>query len=579
MNGLLSTLTLIVDFGAMTISLWLAFYLFGKGYPNQIALRAVVVFLSLALFFFGAYDSQKYTTHWDSELRAITILVTLTAWYGLTYQMISHSATEQIRRYKMLVYTLGVSAALLLIVIPNTLTTNSANALDVAHMQLGLPYFVYGGFLLAAGVGILYNLLSGKQVGLQPQGRYFLIASIFATTGAVYGVVALGFHYSMLRLFLDLFAFGSVLFLGVAVARHQALIDRRILLADVPVSAFTIPGMALLYAFIAQKAGFESRSVAAIMALAVLTHSLHTLAREFLERLRLQQESTFRRKIHRLESGTEANFKYRLKVGLGLLCQTVQASGGFVAIRMGSEFRIAASRQSPLHVDEHISPLLVACEDVTQITLAQLPEIAWLAPAFEGQTQVAVIGIGKAKARLNYSSDDLDLLGEVASQIGTLVSLHNLQADKATVDVAQEADFRASTDELMLTIASNPEQDFVKTVEEGLRHLSDYVTLGQSPLVERLGIPGESHIEQGKLLAKKMMESIETLHTGGTRPPEPLPRAWYNYVILHDAYVLSLPNREVMARLYVSEGTFHRTRRNAVRGLARSLMEINHASA
>ncbi len=75
-----------------------------------------------------------------------------------------------------------------------------------------------------------------------------------------------------------------------------------------------------------------------------------------------------------------------------------------------------------------------------------------------------------------------------------------------------------------------------------------------------------------------MIESIETLHPGGMRLSEPLPRAWYNYVVLHDAYVLSLPNREIMSRLFISEGTFHRTRRNAVRGLTRMLLELNHAS-
>jgi hypothetical protein len=57
------------------------------------------------------------------------------------------------------------------------------------------------------------------------------------------------------------------------------------------------------------------------------------------------------------------------------------------------------------------------------------------------------------------------------------------------------------------------------------------------------------------------------------RPPEPLPREWYNYAVLHDAYVEDVPNREIMARMYVSEGTFNRSRRNALRGVARFLLE------
>ena len=578
MTGILPTLTLFTDYVAMTISLWLAFYLFGKGYPNRIAIRAVVVFLSLALFFFGAFDSQSHSTTWDTELRAVAITCTLTAWYGLTYQMIIHFATNRIYLYKNIIYALGVISATLLLTLSNTFTPNTADTINVAHMRSDLTYFIYGSFLLASVAGIMYNLLRpGNGVGLQPQGRYFLIASIFASVGAIYGAIALGL-FPLPRLFLDLCAFASVLFLGIAVARQQALIDRRILLGDVPVSALTIPGMALIYAYLVKKAGYDPRSIAIITVLAIATHSLHSLAREALERLRLQRESTLRKKIHELESDIEKNLNYRLKIGLGLLCQSLQASGGFVAIRTEAGFVVVASRNSGLPVNTQLSPRLVACEDVTQLNHDQLPGITWIAPAFEGQTQVAVVGLGSPRSRLKYSSDDLDLLGEVASQIGTLVSLHNLKITKPSDNSTNESDLIVSTGEMMMTITSKPDQDMVKWVEEALRHLSDYVTLGQSPLVARLTIPGDSHIERGKALSQKLMESIESLNPGGVRPPEPLPRTWYNYVVLHDAYVLSLPNREIMSRLFVSDGTFHRTRRNAVRGLTRFLLEVSPAA-
>ena len=169
MNDLLSVLTLVTDFCAMTISLWLAFYLFGKGYPDKIAMRAVIVFFSLAVFFFGAYDSQNHPTLWATELRAVAIVLTLTTWYSLTYQMIINLATNNTRYYKMIVYLLGAISAILLLVINNSFSANQGSALDVARMRFGPSYFFYGAFLLAAGGGILYNLLSGNKVGLQPQ--------------------------------------------------------------------------------------------------------------------------------------------------------------------------------------------------------------------------------------------------------------------------------------------------------------------------------------------------------------------------------------------------------------------------
>jgi DNA-directed RNA polymerase specialized sigma24 family protein len=46
---------------------------------------------------------------------------------------------------------------------------------------------------------------------------------------------------------------------------------------------------------------------------------------------------------------------------------------------------------------------------------------------------------------------------------------------------------------------------------------------------------------------------------------------------LHDAYIDEVSNREIMMRLYISEGTFNRTRRSAVRALARALGEMEAA--
>jgi DNA-binding NarL/FixJ family response regulator len=97
--------------------------------------------------------------------------------------------------------------------------------------------------------------------------------------------------------------------------------------------------------------------------------------------------------------------------------------------------------------------------------------------------------------------------------------------------------------------------------------------LGQSLLADKMGLNAGTHVERGRQLQQLLMDSIELLRPDEKRPPEPMPRVWYNYVVLHDAYVEGVQNREIMARLYISEGTFNRTRRNAIRGLARLLIE------
>jgi hypothetical protein len=209
-----------------------------------------------------------------------------------------------------------------------------------------------------------------------------------------------------------------------------------------------------------------------------------------------------------------------------------------------------------------------------------LKSIAWLAPTFEGRKQVAVVGIESPNSRIDYSAGNLELLAEVADQIGTIVSLGSLQAkptdplrEQVSSSQANTSELSSASGQMLDALATHPDEGFVKLVEDALRHYYDYIALGQSSLADWAGIHGGSHVERGKQLQVFLAESIESFCPSGKRPPEPLPRVWYSYVVLYDAYVEGVPNREIMARLYISEGTFNRTRRNALRALARSLIE------
>ncbi len=104
MNNWLFILTLAIDFCATSISLWLAFYIFGKGFPSKIALRATIVFLALFVFFFGAYNSLIHPAAWWSTVRALAILITLAAWYSLTLQLLTGSNIARSRFYGMALY-------------------------------------------------------------------------------------------------------------------------------------------------------------------------------------------------------------------------------------------------------------------------------------------------------------------------------------------------------------------------------------------------------------------------------------------------------------------------------------------
>lgn len=544
-------------------------------------LRVVVVLLALSVFFYSAYNNVFDQMEGSAAVRAVLLVIGLGGWYSVTFQVMSEPSQKRYRFFEWSVYALGVLSMTLLLQ-PNAFLPEKGNALFVAHMNPERwAYRVYGGYQVIVSFGIMLNLLVGDRVGLTPRGKYFLATSIFPVISVVYGVIALGNPNPAPRIVQDALAFCGVIVLGLSVARHQTLTERRTTLQDFPLTTLAVLGIATTTILFALRGGLELENYATVTGFVVLAVGAYDLTREFLERLRMRKEGAFRKQLRQLESESrdEEALKSRLQEGLELLCRALNAPGGFAAVRRGDEFLVLAGRSS-VPVRSVLPASDVACEDLCHPQAELLSSIAWLAPSFEGKTQVAVVGIEKSRARMDYPAGSLELLGEVADQIGTIVSLSRLKPrlNGQLHELEPESqenlnELRSVTGKMFDSISSHPDAEFIKTVEEALRHLPDTITLGGSPLADIMGITSETHIERGKQLQQLLMDSIELLKPAEKRPPEPLPRIWYNHAVLHDAYVEGVQNREIMARLYISEGTFNRTRRNAIRGLARVLME------
>ena len=577
--------TIFVTLFAMAVTLWMGFYLFARGFPSRMTLRVVIMMLALSGFFFGAYNNIFVQTVGSAAVRAVLLVIVLGGWYSVTFHVMSEHSQQRYRFLEWGVYALGLVTIILLLQ-PGSFINEAGNALYVAHMnKAGWTYRVYGAYQFIVSFGIMLNLLIGDRVGLTSRGKYFLVTSIFPVVSVIYGVLALGSADPSPRIIQDTLAFCGVFVLGLSVLRHQTWTERRATLQDFPLTTLGALGLAGLSTFFAWRWGMPVAMLSSVAGFVILSVGVYDLTREFLERSRTHKESEFRRQIRQLdrEATGEAALRARLQQGLDLLCQTLGAPGGFVAIRRGGEFSVMANRSS-VAVGSVLPAEAVACEDLSHPPSGPVASLAWLAPSFEGRMQVAVVGIEKSRARMEYSTGNLELLAEVADQIGTIVSLSNLQAGQSsesgptTVESnAQAENLQSATGEMLDSIAVHTDEEFIKLVEEALRHLPDTVTLGQSALAQKIPIKAESHVERGKQLQMLLTSSIEAFRPAEKRPPEPLPRVWYNHAVLYDAYVEGVPNREIMARLYISEGTFHRTRRNAIRGLARMLVEKNLA--
>lgn len=572
--------TLTVTLLAMGATLWMAFYLFARGFSSKVTLRAIIVLLAVAAVSYLSYSNQFHQTPGSTSARASLLTIALTFWYSLTYRMMP---IESRRRLRWMEYGMYAFAGITILVLfqPGAFINEVDSALYVAQTGKTSTNLVYGLFQLTISICILFHLLVDEKVGLTSRGKFFLIASFFPIGSVLYGIVDFFAEFNLPHVIPDLFNFTGIFFLGLSVARHQTLTERRTTYQDFPLSSLAVLGIAGVYVYIAWRFGVPVEMFSSVIVLAVLTHGVYDLTREFLERLRMKNESQFRRQLRVLETelSSEETLKLRLQEGLTLLCRTIRSPGGFVGIRQGEYFVLWAS-QASLPVGSEVPASALDCEDVARPKEDQLPDIAWVAPSFEGHLQVAAIGIERSNNKVDYSSGDLDLLAEVADQIGTLVSLSNARSKQNELIHKSVSESQANVSEMdtvageMIDVMSDhPNHEFVKHVEEALRNLPDTIKLGQSTLAGKMVTHADSHIERGKKLQEILTGSIEALKPAEKRPPEPLPRMWYNHAVLYDAYVEGVPNREIMSRLYISEGTFNRTRRNAIRGLARLLME------
>jgi hypothetical protein len=220
----------------------------------------------------------------------------------------------------------------------------------------------------------------------------------------------------------------------------------------------------------------------------------------------------------------------------------------------------------------------LAADDVVHLGpghfAAPLEEAALLVPLYIEVEQIGTLLLGRPVNGIQYAPEDVELLLYPADQIADALYTHlrNTAHLEKVEQVARESPPPSAA------LSRIPED----TVDLALRNLFDYAYLADSPLAElaivRRQLAGDrkTHVERGKTIQTILVEALNQLRPGPEVPRERVPREWYPYVILHDAYVTGIQNRDIMKRLYISEGTFNRTRRSAIRSLARVLAETEH---
>ncbi|MBN1656998.1 MAG: hypothetical protein JXA93_01285 [Anaerolineae bacterium] len=460
---------------------------------------------------------------------------------------------------------------------PLYLSSLKAGALYPLVLALGLVYTAIS----------LANLVACARAPVAPilrkQFLTLVLATLLASSVALLSVAgsSLGLRVPMVATSVPLGA--AMALVGYGVARYSALAEGRTIGRDFYHAAIATGLTSGCYLFLAwlgvRHFGVPPMAYAFTVILAVTTHFLVDAARyqwdASLGRQDLRQVQT---SLHRLAvlAGDREELDHALSATLELLCACAQAIFGLILVFEDGQTRLAAAHG---WTEEHpqLSIQDLSADDVLHLQHGHFPpplaEAALLIPLYGGAEQLGALLLGRPVNGAGYAPADVDQFLYPSDRLGDIIWNARRRAEYMT-EVARGAGT------LPPEAVRYPEHVSVEAVEDALRHMADYGYLGEHSLARsrlakaRIAASTVTHIDLGKAVYGLLADAIEKLRPGIAPTADPPPREWYPYLILHDAYLEGTSNRDIMSRLYISHGTFSRTRRAALRAVARALEEM-----
>ncbi len=610
----LLTLTSIVNFLALAISLWLGFYLVTRSPRRRVSWLAALTLWSMTCLFFNNLlhlniAPDEILPLWLTSFRG-TVIPAPAFWFHLTVLFLPPKVS---RWQRYLVAAAYLAAAFLLIIggATNQLlpgVTEAGREL-ASSRQAGVLYPYFVGFTLITLAFALGNLTYGwlRARGEPATSRQLAMlwaAAFLGSAGAAYLTISIWQSLPIPTLPGEFSLGAGVSLLGYAVARHDALIEGRVMRPDFRYSLLSTAVVTTFFLIFTSALYFHYDLPFAVIilvtVLAIISHSLYDGIRNFLDRLfygRRYQALRANLRVLAQEAGAYRELPEQLQAILAALCRSLGAPKGVIAIKEGESLRVEAALPLKLR-GRTLKPL--PTEEITLLTSQMADELlgmALLVPLHRGDEEIGALLLGE-RATSAYSPEEVDILDDLSLQIGVIIHERRLQEESIQQIEALVSDFRGRERELQrrlqtLLAQRGPaevlegmrEKEFVALVEDGLRRLFDYSYLGEHKLahlnmVERQLQPREAsitHLDRGKALKEVLLQALDKLRPPGPQPAPPT-LEWYPFLVLHDAYVLGEPNREIMSRLYISEGTFNRTRRRAVRALSKALLEMERGA-
>jgi hypothetical protein len=601
------TIALLVNFIGLTLSVWLGVYIVTHSRRSPVAwlsgltlwvLADVFAHILLGIFsgpapasqplwlrfIFPIWPLETYKTGIVGWTQGWAVCLGVIFWYHTTTLILP----GRMKRWRLAslvgVYVLGIMAMLLLAFTPYLFTVERADPFLIDTLRFGLLYPFFAFFLiLFSGLSIFNLAQSARQstsIILKKQVNILIVASLAATLATAVSTIGSIPGSSVPAILVSLPLLVAVCFFGYGVARYSALMEHRVLRRDIIYNGAGTGLVVLLYLgiFLWLEATYDIPDgvIVFLIPLVILSHSVVEEVRLVLDRLIYDRRTRdLRANLRRLSrlAGEQAGFDEMLSRTLETVCNPVRATYGVVLV---IEDDVAEPAGAFRWHDGGIrlSPREFLAEDVCHLNPGSLSEpfidATLLIPLYAAEDQIGAFVLGRPENGIHYSNEDVRFLLDPCDRIAELIIQTRRINDYLTHVVQMPVQPVDTSAALVPT----------ECVEEVLQNFYDYAYLGDSPLVNlkqvqsRLACSPVTYLDRGKAVYEAVAEALEKLRPGGALPAEPIPRDWFPYLILRHAYVDGLSNRDIMMKLYISEGTFNRTRRSALRCVARVLNEI-----
>ena len=602
-----------VNYLGLILALWLGLYLVSRNPRYQIAWLTALTLWSLAgtflnvllalnppphidlwfpglRFLFPFWPEETLSSGTSAWLQGWSIIPAIVFWHHVTVLILPGKLT--VWRWVRILF--GYFLAALAIIVqtnsPFLFAIEHSNPLYLNSMKAGVWYPLFGAGLIVLTAACVINLVRSARITQISLVRKQLFIMAYATSVAgltgVTTLIGLAMGLPIPMAVVSFLLATAVVVIGIGVVRYSTFVQGRTMQHDFFANLLVIGLVTLIYWYACKILVIAYQAPAAIMVLvpvlAIITHSLTIPMLRLTDWLFYHGETRrLRTNLRQLlrSSGEEGGLKANLGRTLETLCNSLHSAYGLIVIfDQGS--LIWAAKCHWTKDEMNLKADAFMADDVIHLAPGQLAspleEAALLVPLYAEAEQLGALILGRPANGLRYADEDVERLLNSTDRMGEIILIARRKEENLT-QIARLAEAQR------ILVATHPTSIPVDTVEDALRNLYDYAFLADTQLAE-LNLVGRrllrgqvTFLERGKAVHEVLLEAIEMLRPGAKIAHNPPPREWYPYLILNQAYVEEVPNRDIMQRLYISEGTFNRTRRSAIRSLARALAEMEAA--